>query len=127
MQRAARCSSSSPPTRISSCEKKCGPGSYRNIIAIEIKAGSDFSNIHNRIGEAQKSHQKARGAGYNECWTVVNVDKIDLAMARRESPTTNRFYRISDLVNATGADYQDFRDRVISLTSIKVATPRKHR
>jgi hypothetical protein len=94
------------------------PGVYRKIIAIEVKAGSDFSNIHNRIGEAEKSHQKAKAAGYVECWTVVNVDKIDVAMARRESPSTNRFYRISDMVAAVGDDYQDFRDRVISLTGI---------
>jgi hypothetical protein len=93
-------------------------GVYRQIIAIEVKAGSDFSNIHNRIGEAEKSHQKAKSIGYSECWTVVNVDKIDMEMARRESPSTNRFYRISDLVAGAGDDYQDFRDRVVSLTGI---------
>lgn len=93
-------------------------GVYRQIIAIEVKAGSDFSNIHNRIGEAEKSHQKAKGSGYAECWTVVNVDNIDMGMARRESPSTNRFYRISDLVSGTGGDYQDFRDRVVSLAGI---------
>jgi XcyI restriction endonuclease len=91
---------------------------YRQLIAIEVKAGSDFSNIHNRIGEAEKSHQKAKSAGYVECWTVVNVDKIDIAMAHRESPSTNRFYRISNMVAATGSDYVDFRDRIISLTGI---------
>jgi XcyI-like restriction endonuclease len=31
-------------------------GSYRELIAIEVKGGSDFSNIHNRVGEAEKSH-----------------------------------------------------------------------
>ncbi len=94
------------------------PGQFRQLIAIEVKAGSDFSNIHNRIGEAEKSHQKAKAAGYVECWTVVNVDKIDIATAHRESPSTNRFYRISDMVAAEGDDYIDFRDRVISLTGI---------
>ncbi|MFK8254200.1 XcyI family restriction endonuclease [Ancylobacter terrae] len=94
------------------------PGVYREIIAIEVKAGSDFSNIHNRIGEAEKSHQKAKANGYAECWTVVNVDKIDMAMAKRESPSTNRFYRISDLVAASGDEYQDFKDRVVSLTGV---------
>lgn len=93
-------------------------GNYRQLIAIEVKGGRDFSNVHNRIGEAEKSHQKARATGYVECWTVVNVDKIDLAMARRESPSTNRFYRVSDLIAAAGLDYDDFRDRVISLTGI---------
>jgi hypothetical protein len=95
-------------------------GVYREIIAIEVKAGSDFSNIHNRIGEAEKSHQKAKSNGFAECWTVVNVDKIDMAMAKKESPSTNRFYKISDLVSANGGDYQDFRDRVISLIGIAV-------
>jgi hypothetical protein len=94
------------------------PNVYRQIIAIEVKAGSDFSNIHNRIGEAEKSHQKARQAGYVECWTVVNVDRIDVDTARSESPSTNRFYRISDLANPDGAEYQDFRDRIMSLTSV---------
>lgn len=91
---------------------------YRQLIAIEVKAGSDFSNIHNRIGEAEKSHQKAKANGYVECWTVVNVDKIDIAMAHKESPSTNRFYRISDMLAAEGDEYQDFKDRVISLSGI---------
>jgi hypothetical protein len=93
--------------------------SYRLLVAIEIKAGSDFSNVHNRIGEAEKSHQKARGAGFVECWTIVNVDKLDRVMAQRESPSTNRFYKFSDLLAASGAGYQDFRDRIISVTAIK--------
>ena len=42
------------------------PETYRNIIAIEVKGGRDFSNIHNRIGEAEKSHQKAKGKGYEQ-------------------------------------------------------------
>lgn len=92
--------------------------SYRNIIAIEIKGGTDFSNIHNRLGEAEKSHQKARQTGFVECWTVVNVDKFDINMAYRESPTTNRFYRISHIISGHGEEYIDFRNRIISLTGI---------
>lgn len=95
------------------------PGSYRQLIAIEVKAGSDFSNIHNRIGEAEKSHGKAKLAGFVECWTIVNVDRIDMGMARKESPSTNRFYRISDMLAASGPAYQDSRDNVIALTGIK--------
>jgi hypothetical protein len=30
------------------------PGNFENILAIEVKGGGDFSNIHNRIGEAEK-------------------------------------------------------------------------
>lgn len=44
------------------------------ILAIEIKGGKDASNIWNRIGEAEKSHETARKAGFNERWTVTRVD-----------------------------------------------------
>jgi hypothetical protein len=94
------------------------PSVFRNVIAIEVKGGKDFSNIHNRVGEAEKSHQKARQAGFVECWTVVNVDAIDIDMARRESPTTNRFYLLSKLELQTGDEFEDFRSRIISLTGI---------
>jgi hypothetical protein len=100
--------------------EEMAPGSYAEKIAIEIKAGEDFSNIHNRIGEAEKSHQKARARGFVECWTVVNVDRLDAATARRESPSTNRFYRLSAIVSGKGSEYTDFRNRVVSLTGIKV-------
>src|SRR4051812_16642998 len=32
----------------------------RPLVAIEVNGGRDLSNIHNRVGEAEKSHQKAR-------------------------------------------------------------------
>ncbi|MCC6346447.1 MAG: XcyI family restriction endonuclease [Nitrospirales bacterium] len=98
------------------------PGDFRNIIAIEIKGGTDFSNIHNRIGEAEKSHQKAKSEGYVECWTVVNVDRIDMAMAKKESPSTNRFYRLSQIAAQSGQEYADFESRVVSLTGIPSKT-----
>ncbi len=93
--------------------------SIRKLIAIEVKGGTDFSNIHNRVGEAEKSHQKAKADGYVECWTVVNVDRIDMNMAAKESPSTNRFYRISALKSGTGEEYDDFRNRIIALAGIK--------
>jgi hypothetical protein len=33
---------------------------FRDKVAIEIKGGTDKSNAHNRAGEAEKSHQKAK-------------------------------------------------------------------
>lgn len=100
--------------------EEIAPGKYRKVIAIEIKGGTDYSNIHNRLGEAEKSHQNARKAGYSECWTVVNVDGLNDATARQESPSTNRFYRLADIQSRKGAEYSDFRDRVISLLAIRV-------
>jgi hypothetical protein len=94
-------------------------GQSRAVLAVEVKAGSDQANIHNRLGEAEKSHQKARGMGFNEFWTIVNVDELDMSFARSESPTTNQFYRLSSLIAAEGAEYDDFRDRIVSLTNIE--------
>lgn len=91
---------------------------YKNSVAIEVKGGQDYSNIHNRIGEAEKSHQKARIDGFVECWTVVNVDRVDMAMARSESPTTNKFYRISQLTNDASEEYQDFALQIASIVGI---------
>lgn len=91
---------------------------YRNVVAIEIKGGTDISNVHNRIGEAEKSHQKARQEGFTECWTVVNVDHLDVDKAHRESPSTNRFYSLSALASRSGAEYEDFAMRIRSLAAI---------
>lgn len=98
--------------------EEMAPGAFAEKIAIEVKAGEDFSNIHNRIGEAEKSHQKARARGFVECWTVVNVDRLNDKMARRESPSTNRFYRLSAIMSGKGPEYVDFRNRLVSLIGI---------
>jgi hypothetical protein len=94
-------------------------GRHRNIIAIEIKGGTDISNIHNRLGEAEKSHQKARATGFTECWTVINVARFDERKARQESPGTDRFYRMAQLEDQKSEAFQDFRERIVSLTGIK--------
>jgi len=94
---------------------------YRNVVAIEVKSGTDVSNIHNRIGEAEKGHQKARQRGFTECWTVVNVARLDITKAHSESPSTNRFYSLAALSLRTGEEYDDFRRRVLSLTAIPAA------
>jgi len=91
---------------------------YRNVVAIEIKSGTDASNVHNRIGEAEKSHQKARRRGFTECWTVVNVGRLDMVKAHSESPSTDRFYSLANLAARSGDEYDDFRRRVLSLTAI---------
>lgn len=99
------------------------PQHYRNVVAVEIKAGTDGSNIHNRIGEAEKSHQKAKKKGFTECWTIVNVDGLDMENIKTESPSTDRFYSLTSLALRSGIEYDDFRRRVMSLTAI--ASPQK--
>ena len=98
--------------------EEMSPGHFRNIVAIEIKSGTDVSNIHNRLGEAEKSHQKARRRGYTECWTVTNVGQLDMPTAGAESPSTDRFYSLHRLAEMAGAEYEDFQRRIVSLTAI---------
>jgi hypothetical protein len=91
----------------------------RNVIAIEIKGGEDQSNIWNRLGEAEKSHQSAKQNGFVEFWTIYNVGSLDLKKARQKSPTTNRFYALPELAKGTGDEFEDFRNRVASLVGIR--------
>lgn len=94
-------------------------GKFRNLVAIEIKGGRDYSNIHNRIGEAEKSHQKAKKQGYVECWTMVGVLDLDMALARRESPTTDRFYLIENITDKGSTEFEDFRENLLSRVGIR--------
>lgn len=94
-------------------------GAFRNLVAIEIKGGRDYSNIHNRIGEAEKSHQKARKDGYVECWAMVGVAQLDMDLARKESPTTNRFYHIDRIVDSSSDEATDFRENLLSRIGIR--------
>lgn len=89
------------------------------LVAIEVKGGRDVSNIHNRIGEAEKSHQKARKDGFPECWTIVNVRTLDQRKARAESPSTNHFFNLKELKAGQGKSFVDFRNRLRSVTGIK--------
>lgn len=91
----------------------------RNMVAIEIKGGGDQSNIWNRLGEAEKSHQSAKQRGFVEFWTIYNLPGLDLEKAREKSPTTNRFYSLCDLKMEDSPAAEDFRDRLISLAGIK--------
>jgi hypothetical protein len=92
--------------------------SERNVVAIEIKGGADASNIWNRLGEAEKSHQSAKHRGFVEFWTIYNIPNLDRAKARVKSPTTNRFYSLIELSSSTSAEFADFRERLLSLVGI---------
>lgn len=68
----------------------------RKLVAIEIKGGTDVSNVWNRLGEAEKSHQTAKHSGFNELWTVLRVDVVTypnmLKKAGEKSPSTTHFF-----------------------------------
>lgn len=91
----------------------------RPLVSIEVKGGTDASNIHNRLGEAEKSHQKARGRGCFEFWTIIRVE-MDPALAKRESPTTSRFFNLDQLAHATSPDGRVFREMLASIMGIRL-------
>ena len=94
------------------------PSGMRSLVSIEVKGGTDVSNIHNRIGEAEKSHQKAKRQGYFELWTILGA-KVNPSVASAESPTTSRFYLLSELRDEDSSEYKDFRDQLHSVIGIK--------
>jgi hypothetical protein len=90
-------------------------------VAIEIKGGMDGSNVHNRIGEAEKSHRKAKGKNFTDFWTIIAAP-FDRAMAQSESPTTTLFYEMSGIQTAGTTEYQEFHDRLA--VSLGIQRPR---
>lgn len=84
-------------------------GKLNHRIAIEIKGGKDISNIHNRLGEAEKSHQKAKSMGFTQFWTMINVD-LDSETARQDSPTTTAFYNIDRISDRDSDEHAEFAE-----------------
>lgn len=84
----------------------------RKKVAIEIKGGTDRSNAHNRAGEAEKSHQKARLQGFRDFWTIIALKDLDLEKLRRESPTTNSWFDVAEVLAREGLCWEEFRSRL---------------
>ncbi len=91
----------------------------RPLVSVEIKGGADISNVHNRLGEAEKSHQKAKNRGYFEFWTILRVD-VEQAIMRRESPTTTHFFHLDKIDVPASREHQEFREILGSVLGIRV-------
>ena len=91
----------------------------RPVVSIEIKGGTDASNIHNRLGEAEKSHQKAKNRGFFEFWTIVRVD-VDDKVAKNESPTTTHFFHLDNIKLRATQEHRLFRDLLGSCLGIRI-------
>ena len=91
----------------------------RPLVSIEIKGGTDYSNVHNRLGEAEKSHQKAKGRGFLEFWTIIRID-LPEEVARRESPTTSHFFHLDRIKNPRTDEHKRFRDILGAILGITV-------
>lgn len=90
----------------------------RPLVSMEVKGGTDVSNIHNRLGEAEKSHQKARKLGFFEFWTVIRCD-VDHELAKRESPTTTHFFQLDRIAARGTPEHAQFRELLGSLIGIR--------
>lgn len=74
--------------------------------AIEIKGGKDNANIHNRAGEAEKSHQKAKARGAGAFWTIIASSSANMTTLQAESPTTQQWFDLDHVRSGSGADWQ---------------------
>jgi hypothetical protein len=90
----------------------------RPRLAIEIKGGTDRSNAHNRAGEAEKSHQKAKTLGYPECWTVIAKKGLDSKVLEGDSPTTNLWFDAAHVLAREGDDWDQFQTRLVGIVGI---------
>lgn len=93
-------------------------GQIRPVVAIEVKAGEDHSNIWNRVGEAEKSHLKAKNSGINERWTIINDPQASADKLESMSPSTTRFYQLLELTDDESAAFSDFHSRVRDLVGL---------
>lgn len=84
-------------------------------LALEIKGGTDRSNAHNRAGEAEKSHQKVRTTA-RDFWTLIAMKGIDERLLAAESPTTRKWYDISQILARTGPDWDRFQNNIKGAT-----------
>ena len=93
-------------------------GQLRNLLAIEIKGGTDVSNAHNRAGEAEKSHRKAKKQDFRDYWTIISLAGVDPSMLQQESPTTNSWFDVAQVLARKGNDWKEFRSRFAGAVGI---------
>ena len=93
-------------------------GQLRNKVAIEIKGGTDVSNAHNRAGEAEKSHQKAKKSGFRDYWTIVSKAGLNVEKLKSESPTTNDWFDVAQVLAGEGEDWDLFKSRFADAAGI---------
>lgn len=94
-------------------------------VAIEVKGGTDVSNAHNRAGEAEKSHLKAKQKGFKDFWTVISKTGLEMHKLRQESQTTTEWFDVTELLGREGRDWEDFRQRLAGAVGIPLPTEKE--
>jgi len=89
-----------------------------NKVAIEVKGGTDVSNAHNRAGEAEKSHLKAKQHGFRDFWTIISKAGLEMSKLKQESQTTTEWFNVTELFAQKGTDWENFRQRLAGSVGI---------
>jgi XcyI restriction endonuclease len=50
---------------------------------------------------------------------MVGFAQLDMDLARRESPTTDRFYHVDQIVDSSFEEAEDFRENLLSRIGIR--------
>lgn len=87
-------------------------------VAVEVKGGTDVSNAHNRAGEAEKSHLKAKQKGFKDFWTVISKTGLEMFKLRQESQTTTEWFDVTQILARNGKDWDEFRQRLAAALGI---------
>lgn len=87
-------------------------------VAIEVKGGTDVSNAHNRAGEAEKSHVKAKHKGFKDFWTIISKQGLEMHKLAAESQTTTEWFDVTELLARKGRDWENFKQRLAGAVSI---------
>lgn len=99
----------------------------RKQLAIEIKGGTDQSNAHNRAGEAEKSHLKAKRKGFRDFWTLITKASGKERGLSADSPTTRHWFDIAQILNREGEDWTKFQSQLCGELGIEAPTHRAKR
>ena len=94
-------------------------------VAIEVKGGTDVSNAHNRAGEAEKSHLKAKQKGFKDFWTIISKTGLEMLKLRQESQTTTEWFDVTEILARDGRDWEDFRQRLAGAVGIPIPALKK--
>jgi len=94
-------------------------------VAIEVKGGTDISNAHNRAGEAEKSHLKAKKKGFKDFWTIISKSGLEMYKLAQESQTTTEWFDVTELLARNGRDWEDFRQRLAGAVGIPLGGPKR--
>lgn len=107
------------------CVQEQVEGRIHSKVAIEVKGGTDVSNAHNRAGEAEKSHLKAKQKGFKDFWTIISKTGLEISKLKQESQTTTEWFDVTELLARKGRDWEDFRQRLAGAVGIPLSGKRK--